>query len=285
MTPLGPELEAIVLALGLALALGCYLVSNLSPGGMITPGWIALGLLQDERHGLVVIAVVLATYVAARVALRLVILYGKRLFVSVLVLGVFFSLTAFLFLSDRAPALTETSTIGFIVPGLVVYQLIRQPAAPTLVAASAVAALTYAIVLTGVVFKLVPAGKESDTADVVPAPPLESVPAQLVLALLVGAVALGLLWTWTRRLEPGPLATAFRRVQPPLAFAFAGGALGSGELVYDQRVTGRAADDSEWDFATLARIAAELPVDDRERLRRYLEDTTPRDREPILAGR
>lgn len=39
-TVLTPEIAAIGIALGLMFSLVCYLTTNLSPGGMITPaGW------------------------------------------------------------------------------------------------------------------------------------------------------------------------------------------------------------------------------------------------------
>ena len=45
MTELAPEVSVMLIALGLVLSLVCYLVTNLSPGGMITPGWLALVLI------------------------------------------------------------------------------------------------------------------------------------------------------------------------------------------------------------------------------------------------
>ncbi len=38
MSGLSPEVAVMGLALGLVLSLVCYLATNLSPGGMITPG-------------------------------------------------------------------------------------------------------------------------------------------------------------------------------------------------------------------------------------------------------
>ena len=44
---LAPQVATIALAIGLLFALACYLTTNLSPGGMITPGWLALTLTED----------------------------------------------------------------------------------------------------------------------------------------------------------------------------------------------------------------------------------------------
>src|SRR5690606_9181587 len=43
---LTPEMAALGIAIGLFFSLLCYLTTNLSPGGMITPGWIALTLIE-----------------------------------------------------------------------------------------------------------------------------------------------------------------------------------------------------------------------------------------------
>ena len=43
-----PQLATIALAIGLLFSLVCYLTTNLSPGGMITPGWLALSLVEDS---------------------------------------------------------------------------------------------------------------------------------------------------------------------------------------------------------------------------------------------
>jgi hypothetical protein len=44
---LSAQLATACLGIGLVLALVCYLTTNLSPGGMITPGWIAVALIED----------------------------------------------------------------------------------------------------------------------------------------------------------------------------------------------------------------------------------------------
>ena len=151
-----PEVAVLGISLGLLFSLICYLITNLSPGGMITPGWMALTLVEDARRMLLIVAVVVLTYFLMSGLQRVVILYGKRLFASVVLLGVFLQMTVFLFLLNDFPLLFTHETLGFIVPGLITYQLIRQPIAPTLLATSLVTALAYAVMITGVLLQLVP---------------------------------------------------------------------------------------------------------------------------------
>ncbi len=151
-----PEVAVLGISLGLLFSLICYLITDLSPGGMITPGWMALTLVEDASRILLIVAVIVVSYFLMRGLQRVVILYGKRLFASVVLLGVFLQMTLYLFLLGKFPLLFAHETLGFIVPGLITYQLIRQPIVATLLATSLVTALAYAVMLTGVLLQLVP---------------------------------------------------------------------------------------------------------------------------------
>ncbi len=105
---------------------------------------------------IIIVAVVALTYVGTKGLQKVVILYGKRLFASVVLMAVFLQLTLFLFLLNEFPLLFSHQTLGFIIPGLIAYQLVRQPVVPTVIATVAVTAVTWAILATGVVLRLVP---------------------------------------------------------------------------------------------------------------------------------
>jgi poly-gamma-glutamate biosynthesis protein PgsC/CapC len=153
---LTPEVAVLGIALGLVFSLVCYLVSNLSPGGMITPGWLALTLASDPRRALLIAAAIGVTYVGTRILQKVVILYGKRLFAAVVLLGVFAQLGLFLLLLHDYPLLFTHQTLGFIVPGLVAYQCVRQPVVATLVSTAVVTLIAYVILLSGVLLRLIP---------------------------------------------------------------------------------------------------------------------------------
>ncbi len=152
-----PEVAVLGISLGLFFSLICYLVTNLSPGGMITPGWLAVILVEDATRMAMIVGVVVVTYFVMRGVQRIVILYGKRLFAAVVLLGVFLQITLFLFLLNDYPLLFARETLGFIVPGLIAYQLIRQPIIPTLLATSTITALAYGVMLSGVLLRFIPA--------------------------------------------------------------------------------------------------------------------------------
>ena len=153
---LAPQLAAMALAIGLLVSLLCYLTTNLSPGGMITPGWLALSLFEDPRKIGVIVALTALTYGGTRLLQRHVILYGKRLFTAVMMLAVTLSAAQFLFFAFGDPlSYTSQQTIGFIIPGLVAYQLVRQPIRPTLVSTGVAGLASYGVLASGVLFGFV----------------------------------------------------------------------------------------------------------------------------------
>lgn len=157
----GGELTAqsatLGLAIGLVFSLLCYLITNLSPGGMITPGWIALALVQDYRQAVMIVGATVITFGLTKLVQRVVILYGKRLFAAVVLIGVLMQLTLLLVLQRDFPLLFVHQTLGFVVPGLVAYQLVRQPIGSTLLATSVVGGATYAVLVSGILVGVVPA--------------------------------------------------------------------------------------------------------------------------------
>jgi hypothetical protein len=156
MSGFSPQVASLGVSLGLLFALGCYLVTNLSPGGMITPAWLALTLIDDWRRVFLIIIVALLGWGGIVLVGRFVILYGKRLFASVVMLAVFLQMTMYVILMKQAPLLFSPETLGFIVPGLIAYQLIRQPVLATTVATTAVTLATYTVVVSGLLMRLVP---------------------------------------------------------------------------------------------------------------------------------
>jgi gamma-polyglutamate biosynthesis protein CapC len=153
---LSPEAAALGLGIGLVLALICYLTTNLSPGGMITPGWLALMLVEDWRQVGVVGVMTVVTLVLSVVLRRVTILYGKRLFAAVVLLSVLLQVSLFMVVQHDYPLLFAHQTLGFIAPGLIVYQLIRQPPARTLLVTGIVSAGTYVVLISGVLAGVVP---------------------------------------------------------------------------------------------------------------------------------
>ncbi|MFO7610549.1 MAG: poly-gamma-glutamate biosynthesis protein PgsC [Candidatus Krumholzibacteriia bacterium] len=119
-----------------------------SPGGVIPPAYFALFLGQPERMA-TTLAVALAVHAAVRFLQARTVLYGRRRLLAALLLG--FGLKA---LVERvlAPAVGlpfELQAIGFVVPGLVASDMLRQGIAPTALS------LGIATIVTGLIALLI----------------------------------------------------------------------------------------------------------------------------------
>jgi gamma-polyglutamate biosynthesis protein CapC len=152
------QTAALGIALGLVFSLICYLTTNLSPGGMITPGWVALTLVTNVQMAAMMVGVAVLTYFATKLLQRNVILYGKRLFAAVVLCAVLMQTTVMLALNHEFPLLYTSQTLGFIVPGLISYQLVRQPLAATLISTTAVTLATYVVLVAGLLLGALPTG-------------------------------------------------------------------------------------------------------------------------------
>jgi gamma-polyglutamate biosynthesis protein CapC len=153
---LTPEMATLALGIGLIFSLMCYLLTNLSPGGMITPGWIGVIMVEAPIQAIVIVGVTVVTFIATRLLQKIVILYGKRLFAAVVLIGVLLQLTIYILVRRDLPLLFTHQTLGFVVPGLISYQLVRQPPLPTLLATGSASAATYVVVISGILAGVLP---------------------------------------------------------------------------------------------------------------------------------
>jgi gamma-polyglutamate biosynthesis protein CapC len=132
------------LLIGLVLALLWAEITDISPGGLIVPGYFALYLDRPLRVA-ATLAVALLALAAYKILVRHFILFGRRRFVLMILLGAVLS-QAWLVLSPglfAAPA--GLRVIGWIVPGILASSLARQKPVPTLASLAAVSTLTFAV--------------------------------------------------------------------------------------------------------------------------------------------
>lgn len=130
---LSPEAAVLGLAVGIICALLFYLRTRLSPGGLLTPGWLAVAAIWEPRAALVVLGASAVTYLGVLVARRFMILYGDRLLAAAMLLGIVVQVTWYLVASSHFPPLYSFAALGLVVPGWFAYQLTCQPVRPTLV--------------------------------------------------------------------------------------------------------------------------------------------------------
>ena len=131
------------LLIGLVLALLWAELTDISPGGLIVPGYFALYLGQPLRVA-ATLAVALLTLAAYRILARHLILFGRRRFVLMVLFGAVLAQGWIVLSPGLFAAPAGLRAIGLIIPGILGSSLVRQRAAPTLASLAAVSILTYA---------------------------------------------------------------------------------------------------------------------------------------------
>ena len=124
------------IGLGLVVSLVFSEILGLAAGGLVVPGYIALHLDQPLRILGTVLAA-LVTYAFLRLLDRFVLLYGRRTMVFSVLAGFLFGyLTRYILVFNEAMKLgVDTSmiqSIGYIIPGLIAYWMMRQGVVETL---------------------------------------------------------------------------------------------------------------------------------------------------------
>lgn len=133
------------LLIGLVLALIWSEITDVSPGGVIVAGYLALYLDRPLRIG-ATLAVALLTFGIYKFLARHLILFGRRRFVLTVLVGAVLSQAWLLVLPGLFDAPVELRVIGWIVPGILASSLVRQKVLPTLASLAAVSTLTFAVV-------------------------------------------------------------------------------------------------------------------------------------------
>ncbi len=132
------------LLIGLLFAILWAELTDVSPGGLIVPGYCALYLGQPLRIA-ATLGVALLTWAVYRFLARRLILYGRRRFVLTVLAGAALAQAWILVLPSLFAAPAGLRAIGLIVPGILASSLARQKPAPTLASLAAVSTLTYAV--------------------------------------------------------------------------------------------------------------------------------------------
>jgi poly-gamma-glutamate biosynthesis protein PgsC/CapC len=132
------------LLIGLVLALLWAETTDVSPGGIIVPGYLALFIGQPLRVAATLLAALAALGLFKILASRLI-LYGRRRFVLLVLIGAVLA-QAWVLAAPRAfAAPAGVHVIGLIIPGILASTLARQKVLPTLASLLAVSTLTAAV--------------------------------------------------------------------------------------------------------------------------------------------
>jgi len=128
-------------AVGIIISLIYYELTHLSPGGLITPGYLALFIDQPIRI-LATLIVALLTYLLVNLLKKHLPIYGRRQFAVAVTLSIFIRLfvdQVFIF-EDISIAF---NSIGVIIPGLIANDMIKQSVVKTLYSTTIVTVIMF----------------------------------------------------------------------------------------------------------------------------------------------
>jgi poly-gamma-glutamate biosynthesis protein PgsC/CapC len=128
--------------LGLMLSLLYVGITGLYPGGIIVPGYLVLFLDQPARIAGSLIAALL-TLLCFRLASQYVILFGRRKFVFMVLIGGIWTLLSLRMAPILFPLSLEFRVIGWVIPGLIANNFERQGVTVTTASLATVTVATY----------------------------------------------------------------------------------------------------------------------------------------------
>jgi poly-gamma-glutamate biosynthesis protein PgsC/CapC len=129
---------------GLILAALYVEVTEIYPGGIIVPAYFALFLDQPLRI-LITLSVALLGLLSYRLLSRGLILFGRRRFVMLILLGAIWGQAWFLVAPHVYSGPLELRVIGWVIPGLLANNLERQKFFQTLASLFTVSVLVYVV--------------------------------------------------------------------------------------------------------------------------------------------
>ena len=132
--------------IGLIIGFLFYEIVGVSPGGVIAPAYFALFIHQPGKIAVTVLIAVLV-WLAVLFLSRWLIIYGRRKLLIALILGFLLKLFFEFKLQPLTGFQIDLQSIGYIIPGLIANEMVRQKALPTLAALGIVTVLIYLTLL------------------------------------------------------------------------------------------------------------------------------------------
>ncbi len=131
---------------GLIIGFLFYEIVGLSPGGVIAPAYFALFIHQPGKIA-VTVSIAIIVWLIILFLSKWMIVYGRRKLMIALILGFLIKLLFEFKLQPITGFQIDLQSIGYIIPGLIANEMIRQKAIPTLAALGIVTILIYLILL------------------------------------------------------------------------------------------------------------------------------------------
>lgn len=133
------------LLIGIIVAVIYTEILDIYPGGIIVPAYVALHLDHPWRV-LTTVFIAFLSLFAYRLLSRHLILFGKRRFVTLVLLGVLLSQLVYMLRASATTGSIDFMVVSWLVPGLLANNLEKQRWLPTIASLVTVAVLTYVLI-------------------------------------------------------------------------------------------------------------------------------------------
>jgi len=129
----------VIASIGIGMVVGFifYELVGFSPGGVVVPGYLALTLHSPTKI-LTTIGVALITYLVVEGFSSFTILYGRRRFITMILIGFFIKWILEEVIIRVSVMHLEIVAIGYVVPGILANEMKRQGIIPTLISTTIV---------------------------------------------------------------------------------------------------------------------------------------------------
>lgn len=132
--------------IGLFIGLLFYEFAGISPGGVIAPAYFALYINQPDKIMITVLLAVVVWFILEFLSRRLI-LYGRRRLLLALIIGFCLKLIVESRIQPLEYLQFDLQSIGYIIPGLIANEMVRQKVVPTLSGLGIVTAMIYLILI------------------------------------------------------------------------------------------------------------------------------------------
>lgn len=130
--------------IGVLLSIIFYEITDITPGGIIVPGLLALYYKQIDRI-IYTIVIALIAYFIVKLLSRYFVIFGKRRFVLMIIIALFLNIVLDLILHSFSLSMLNLSIIGYTIAGIIANDIYKQGIKRTIPALIIVTGLTILI--------------------------------------------------------------------------------------------------------------------------------------------
>ncbi len=132
--------------IGLSIGFIFYEMTDISAGGVIAPAYFATFINEPNRI-IITIVIAFVVFIILKILMSRFIIYGRRRLFLALLLGFALKLLLENIIQPMPNIVLDLRSIGYLIPGLIANEMVRQKIVPTLAGLGIVTILIYFVLL------------------------------------------------------------------------------------------------------------------------------------------